>query len=102
MSGLCAAAVAFLTFWPSLGGAVVGERLARAQASPQFRDGHFGNDIPETPRTSAQSWDYFKRQMLGDEVRTPPAPCPRSSSPPVPEIPLDGAIAHLVARRGRD
>ena len=30
----------------------------------------------ETPRTSAQSLDYLKRRMFGDEVRTPPSPCP--------------------------
>ena len=76
VSGFCAAGVAFLNFWPSFGGDVVGERLARTQASPQFRDGRFENVVPKTPRTSAQSWDYFKRQMLGDEVRIPPPPCP--------------------------
>ena len=74
--GFCAAGVAFLSFWPSFGGAVVGERLARAQASPQFRGGHFENVVPKTPRPSAQSLDYLKGQVLGDEVRTPPPPCP--------------------------
>jgi L-ascorbate metabolism protein UlaG (beta-lactamase superfamily) len=72
----CAAAVAFLTFWPAFGGSVAGERLARAQASPQYRGGHFENVIPKTPRTTAQSLEYLKLQMLGDEVRTPPPPCP--------------------------
>ena len=76
MSGFCAAGAAFLNFWPSFGGDVVGERLARTQASSQFRDGRFENVVPKTPRTSAQSWDYFKRQILGDEVRIPPPPCP--------------------------
>lgn len=73
---LCAAAVAFLTLWPSFGGTLSGERLARAQASPQYRGGHFENVIPKTPRTTAQSFEYFKLQMLGTEVRTPPPPCP--------------------------
>ena len=76
VSGICAAGAAFLNFWPSFGGDVVGERLARTQASSQFRDGRFENVVPKTPRTSAQSWDYFKRQILGDEVRIPPPPCP--------------------------
>ena len=75
-SGICAGSAAFLTFWPSFGGPVVGERLARAQASPQFRGGQFENVVPKTPRTSAQSWDYLKRQVLGDEVRIPPPACP--------------------------
>jgi L-ascorbate metabolism protein UlaG (beta-lactamase superfamily) len=65
-----------LAVWPSFGGTLTGERLARAQASPQFRDGHFENVIPKTPRTSAQSFEYLKLQMLGNEVRTPPPPCP--------------------------
>jgi L-ascorbate metabolism protein UlaG (beta-lactamase superfamily) len=73
---LSATTVAFLTLWPSFGGTVSGERLARAQASPQYRGGHFENVIPKTPRTTAQSIDYLKLQMLGTEVRTPPAPCP--------------------------
>jgi hypothetical protein len=76
MSGFCAAGAAFLTFWPSFGGDVAGERLARAQASLQFRGGRFENVVPKTPRTSAQSWDYVKRQILGEEVRIPPPPCP--------------------------
>lgn len=75
-SGIGVVSAAFLNFWPSFGGSVVGERLARAQASPQFRGGHFENVIPKTPRTSAQNLDYLKRQMLGNEVRTPPPPCP--------------------------
>lgn len=73
---VCAATVAFLTFWPAFGGIVAGERLARAQASPQYRGGHFENVIPKTPRTTAQSLAYLKLQMLGEEVRTPPPPCP--------------------------
>ncbi len=73
---VCAATVAFLTLWPSFGGSITGERLARAQASPQYRGGHFENVIPKTPRTTAQSLAYLKLQMLGEEVRTPPPPCP--------------------------
>ena len=76
VSAFCAAGAALLNFWPSFGGRVVGERLAGTQTSPQFRGGRFENVVPKTPRTSAQTWDYFKRQILGNEVRAPPSPCP--------------------------
>ena len=65
-----------LEFLAIVGGRVVGERKTRAQASPQFRDGRFENVVPKTARTTAQSLDYLKRQVMGDEVRTPPPPCP--------------------------
>lgn len=76
VSGLGAVGTAVLIYWPAFGGRVAGERLARAQASPQFRGGQFENVVPKTPRTTAQSWGYLKLQVLGDEVRTPPYPCP--------------------------
>ena len=71
-----AIAAALLNFWPSFGGTVAGDRAIRAQASPQFRNGHFENVIPQTPKSNALLWDYFKRQVRGQEVRTPPPPCP--------------------------
>jgi len=71
-----AAGAALLSFWPSFGGSVGGERLARAHTSPQFRNGRFENTISQTPRSSAQVWDYLQRQVLGEEVRTPPMPIP--------------------------
>ena len=71
-----AIAAALLNFWPSFGGTVAGDRAVRAQASPQFRNGHFENVIPQTPKSNALLWDYFKRQVRGQEVRTPPPPCP--------------------------
>jgi L-ascorbate metabolism protein UlaG (beta-lactamase superfamily) len=76
VSGFCMVAAALLIFWPSFGGSVEGERQARVQASPQFRGGRFDNVVPKTQRTTAQSWDYLKRQMMGNEMRTPPPPCP--------------------------
>jgi L-ascorbate metabolism protein UlaG (beta-lactamase superfamily) len=71
-----ATGAALLSFWPSFGGSVEGDRSARARASPQFRNGRFENTIPQTPRGYAQLWDYFQRQVHGTEVRTPPTPIP--------------------------
>jgi L-ascorbate metabolism protein UlaG (beta-lactamase superfamily) len=71
-----ATGAALLSFWPSFGGIIEGERSARVRASPQFRSGRFENTIPQTPRGYAQLWDYLQRQVLGSEVRTPPTPIP--------------------------
>ena len=75
-AGLTAAGAVLLNFWPSFGGSVLGDRAARARASPQFRNGKFENVVPQTPRSYAQLWDYFQRQMSGTEVRTPPSHFP--------------------------
>jgi hypothetical protein len=71
-----ATGAALLSFWPSFGGSIEGERSARIRASPQFRSGRFENTIAQTPRGYAQLWDYLQRQVLGSEVRTPPTPIP--------------------------
>lgn len=75
-AGSSAIGAGLLNFWPSFGGTVLGDRSARAHASPQSRNGRFENVVPQTPRSNAQLWDYFQRQTFGDEVRTPPSPCP--------------------------
>lgn len=72
----CALAVAMLYLWAPFGGVVQGERAARAQASPQFRGGHFENVVPKTPVSAATKWDYLRRQFTGAEMRTPPPGCP--------------------------
>jgi L-ascorbate metabolism protein UlaG (beta-lactamase superfamily) len=92
--GFGAVSAAFLNLWPSFGGRVEGERKTRTQASPQFRDGRFENVVPKTARTTAQSLDYLKLQVMSDEVRTPPPPCPSLirldptdfKKPPVPGL----------------
>lgn len=68
--------VAILALAPTFGGRVVGDRLTRAMASPQYRNGHFDNVVPQAARTSAMTWDYAKRQFMGSEVRRPAAAIP--------------------------
>lgn len=68
--------VVALKFWPSFGGSVSAERVSQLRASPQYRDGRFENEIPQTPRTTAMMWDYAKWQYMGTELRRPPAPIP--------------------------
>ena len=59
----------------SLGGRVAGERLARAQKSPQFVNGKFRNrEVSRAARTSNR--EMLRRQFLGDEVRHPVKPVP--------------------------
>lgn len=60
---------------PQFGAPMEGERLARAQANPQYRDGRFTNIEPEAPSTTSLV-DYTIRQFSGDEVREPPRPVP--------------------------
>lgn len=72
---LAVATVAVLSL-PTFGAPMAGERLARAEADPQYRDGRFVNVQPETPTSWAAMGDYVVRQFSGDEVRVPPAPLP--------------------------
>jgi L-ascorbate metabolism protein UlaG (beta-lactamase superfamily) len=65
-----------LRLWPEFGGSLSGERLARAQASPQYKDGGFENVVPRSPREAGQLWAYAKRQFAGTEARHPPGPIP--------------------------
>ena len=51
-----------------------GDRLARAQRSPQFRDGTFQNPI-ET-RALVGGWAKALRRQFGKEQRVPPGPLP--------------------------
>lgn len=73
---LAGAVSAFVSFWPSFGGTVSGERLKLAQASPHFHDGKFANTIPQAAYSIAQGWDLLKKQFGGDEQREPPSPIP--------------------------
>jgi L-ascorbate metabolism protein UlaG (beta-lactamase superfamily) len=67
---------------PQFGAPMTGDRLTRAQANPQYRDGRFVNLEPEAASTTSLL-DYALRQLTGDEVREPPAP--------VPVVPMDKA-----------
>ena len=79
-AALVLAALAATAFYvlslPPFGARASGERLARVQASPEFRDGHFVNANPETPTDLATTLGYFKDQFAGNEVRVPPVPIP--------------------------
>ncbi|HYD76909.1 MBL fold metallo-hydrolase [Ramlibacter sp.] len=65
----------FVLSLPPFGAPMSGERLARALANPQYREGRFVNLEPEAPSTTSL-FDYTLRQLTGDEVREPPAPVP--------------------------
>ena len=73
---LTAAAAAIVLSLPPLGARASGERLARMQADPHFRDGAFVNDLPPAGYTFADVRALLAGQFLGDEVRVPPAALP--------------------------
>ena len=74
---LLVAGAAYVLSLPQFGGTLRGERLARAQANPQYRDGRFVNPLPAAPaRTAGEVWAVLTGQFFGDEVRTPPGPIP--------------------------
>jgi L-ascorbate metabolism protein UlaG (beta-lactamase superfamily) len=61
---------------PPFGGALSGERLARAQANPHHRDGAFVNPLPPAPYTWAYVRELLAGQFGGSGVREPPAALP--------------------------
>jgi L-ascorbate metabolism protein UlaG (beta-lactamase superfamily) len=67
---------------PPFGGEVAGERLARARANPQHRDGRFVNPLPPAPYTWGYAWTLLEGTFFGSEVRVPPAPVPVVNVPP--------------------
>lgn len=77
------AATAVVLRQPQFGGEVTGDRLARARANPNWKDGAFVNPLPPAPYTAAYVWTMLQGQFGGDEVREPPAP--------VPVVPIDVA-----------
>ena len=72
---LVAVGAAVLSMAP-FGGKASGERLARMQAHPNYRDGRFVNDLPTAGYTFADARALFEGQFFGDEVREPPTPMP--------------------------
>jgi L-ascorbate metabolism protein UlaG (beta-lactamase superfamily) len=66
-----------LTDWLSvLGAAPTGERLARIQRSPHWRDGTFRNPVPTRKTLPGTMTETVRRQLGGGEQRVPPAPLP--------------------------
>jgi L-ascorbate metabolism protein UlaG (beta-lactamase superfamily) len=89
-----AGVAAWVLTLPPFGAELSGERLARAQASPHYRDGAFANPPPPAAtRTAGDVWTMLRRQYGGDEVRIPPSPLPvvavdprTLSTPPAPGL----------------
>jgi len=71
----------FLWYWPPFGGTVSGERLERAQASPNYQDGEFANTLTQPPLKPRDVWGYLKEQFFGDQIRVPPSVMPISPIP---------------------
>ena len=61
---------------PPFGGKVTGARLERVRANPQFENGAFVNVQRQAPYSFDSLRTFVVGQMLGDEVRVPPAPIP--------------------------
>jgi L-ascorbate metabolism protein UlaG (beta-lactamase superfamily) len=68
--------IAMIFRLPTFGGKVSGERLARMQANPQYKEGAFVNVEPEAPLTLSQGWSFIAKQFFYDEVRVPPSEIP--------------------------
>ena len=75
-------AAAFLALVLSTGGLDVvggqpsGERLARMQRSPNYRDGEFHNSDTTKAGVEGSVWESAKRWLFGPEQRHPPTPIP--------------------------
>ena len=71
-------AVGALVLWlaarEALGGRVEGARLARVEASPQWRDGRFRNRLPRVDGPARSMWTEFL--FGGSDHRAPAAPLP--------------------------
>lgn len=61
----------------AFGAAPTGQRLARIQRSPHYKDGSFQNPpAPLIEKWESSPWSSIKRWVAGHEVRTPPGPIP--------------------------
>jgi len=65
------------TAWlDAFGAAPKGERLARIQRSPNYRDGAFRNPDATSLATKGSTWQTIRKWLGGDEQRVPPGPLP--------------------------
>jgi L-ascorbate metabolism protein UlaG (beta-lactamase superfamily) len=60
----------------AFGARPTGDRLARIQRSPQFRDGKFHNSIETIQLAPGGMKQMIRRGLLGKEQRVPPRPLP--------------------------
>lgn len=75
--GSAALAVARSTDWlASLGGKLSGQRLARAQRSPQWSGGRFRNPVPAQTLRARDLPATLRMQVRGEQVRYPPRAIP--------------------------
>ncbi|MCF8467872.1 MAG: MBL fold metallo-hydrolase [Sneathiella sp.] len=73
-SGVLVLILAVVSIGYALSAHISGVRLARAEASPQYRDGGFVNIEPQAP--FELTWDYVQEQLFGDQQREPRWPLP--------------------------
>lgn len=72
LAGVAALVLVASTEWlAALGGAPAGERLARMERSPNFRDGKFQNLVPTNPLVPGSTLRTLQQEFLGDAVRAP-------------------------------
>ena len=65
------------TAWlDALGASPEGERLARIQRSPNYRDGAFRNPDTTSTLATGSTWKMLRQWLGGHEQRVPPAPMP--------------------------
>jgi len=81
VSSVAVSAGLFLETWPPFGGVISGERLKRAQASPQYHDGEFRNTYAHPPLEAADIWGYLTEQLFGGQTRVPPSAISISAIP---------------------
>ena len=60
----------------ALGAAPTGDRLARIQRSPNYRNGAFQNPEVSSLGTPGSTWQTMRRWLAGHEQRVPPGPIP--------------------------
>ncbi len=60
----------------AFGAASTGERLARIQRSPNYRDGAFRNPQATSLATGGSTWSTIRRWLGGHEQRVPPGAMP--------------------------
>lgn len=76
MITMLVALIASTSWLDTLGASPEGERLARIQRSPNYRDGAFRNPDATSTTPKGGTWQMLRRWMGGKEQRVPPGPLP--------------------------